>query len=514
MKTPDTSPAAGLSARSMQAVPWILASKILLFFAYFGISILLVRGLGKEQYGVFALCKNFADILVTLCGLGMNAAILRFVPELVVNRNKAGLVRLLWKSAALQFALTVAAVVVMTPMTPLFDRWFDAQFGPLILLTAISVGFILAKSWYNDVLTSLFLGKWVAVLSFVQGITWAVLLSWLVWAAGATVFSVIVVELVSITIAGALALIVFVRHLRGLRWKSPLQGIGRSRVLEMGLATTGGNLGRLLMMKYSETFFLGFYFGPAVVAVYDLGLSSTMLVITFIPMALQTIFSSGIAEAYVKDNTCLPGLVSSLYKVLILLSLPVAAFGVFFAPSAVVLFYGESMRAAGPVASAFCILHLLPLIAIPMSMAIGALEKVKEFLPLLYIRVAVNLALDWLLIPRFGINGALAAVALTFILTFPLRLRYVRSLLGGFHFPAGFFLRFALACPLVAAGVWWLVPAANIPLLFAAAAVYFLIIFALMRLTPLITHHDLAEFRKMNFPKLNRFLDLLTGKPA
>jgi O-antigen/teichoic acid export membrane protein len=97
MNSPAPSPAAGLSARSMQAVPWILFSKILLFFAYFGISILLVRGLGKEQYGVFALCKNFADILVTLCGLGMNAAILRFVPELVVNRNKAGLVRLLWK---------------------------------------------------------------------------------------------------------------------------------------------------------------------------------------------------------------------------------------------------------------------------------------------------------------------------------------------------------------------------------------------------------------------------------
>lgn len=514
MSTSPSAPGAQFSARSMQAVPWILFSKVLLFFAYFGISVLLVRGLGKEEYGVFALCKNFADVLVTLCGLGMNAAILRFVPELVVNRNKAGLIRLLWKSAALQLALTVVAVSVMTPMTPLFDRWFDTSFGPLILLTAVSVGFILAKSWYNDVLTSLFLGKWVAILSFVQGISWAIFLSWLVWASGASVFSVVVVELISITIAGILALVVLVRHLRGLRWKSPLQGIGRSRVLEMGLATTGGNFGRLLMMKYSETFFLGFHFGPSVVAVYDLGLTSTMLVITFIPMALQTIFSSGLAEAYVKDKTCLPRLVASLYKVLILLSLPVAAFGVFFAPTAVVLFYGEEMRAAGPVASAFCVLHLLPLIAIPMSMAIGALEKVREFLPLLYIRVAVNLVLDWILIARFGIPGALAAVALTFILTFPLRLRWVRSLLGGFHFPAGFFLRFAVVCPLTAALVWWFLPAGNIPLLFAAAGGYFIIILALMRFTPLITHHDLVEFRQMDLPKLNRLLDLLTGKPA
>ncbi len=502
----------------MQAVPWILASKILLFFAYFGISVLIVRGLGKEQYGVFALCKNFADVLVMLCGLGMNAAILRFVPELVVNRNKAGLIRILWKSAALQLVLTIAAIAIMSPMTPLFDKWFNTSFGPLILLTAVSVGFILAKSWYNDVLTSLFLGKWVALTSFIQGVSWAIFLGWLVWAGGATVFSVIVVELVSIVLSGALAVFVLLRYIKSLRWKSPLQGIGRTRVLEMGLATLGASIGRTLMMKYSETFFLGVYFGPAAVALYDLGLSSTMLVITFIPMALQTIFASGFAEAYVKDKTCLPRLVASLYKVIVLFSIPVAAFGLFFAPSAVVLFYGKEMAGAGWIASSFCVIHLLPLIAIPLSMAVAAVEKVKEFLPLLYIRVAVNLVLDWLLIPQHspipGIPGAIAAVVLTFVLTFPLRLRWIRSLLGGFHFPVAFFIRFSVVCPLTAALIWWLFPHSNVLLLFAAAGIYFVIFFLLLRFTPLLGHDDVNEFRKMDFPKLNRILDFLTGKPA
>ncbi len=514
MSHPTEKPEVHFSQRSMQAVPWILFSKVLLFFAYFGISVLIVRGLGKEQYGVFALCKNFADVLVMLCGLGMNAAILRFVPELVVNRNRAGLVRILWKSAALQAVLSVAAIVVMTPMTPLFDRWFNTTFGPLILLTAISVGFILAKSWYNDVLTSLFLGKWVALASFVQGVSWAILLGWLVWSGGATVFTVIVVELASIALSGAIAVFILLRHLKNLRWKSPLHGIGRKRVMEMGLATLGASIGRTLMMKYSETFFLGVYFGPAAVALYDLGLSSTMLVITFIPMALQTIFSSGFAEAYVKDKTCLPRLVASLYKVIVLFSIPVAAFGLFFAPAAVVLFYGEKMAGAGWIASSFCVIHLLPLIAIPLSMAVAAVEKVKEFLPLLYIRVAVNLVLDWLLIPRFEIPGAIAAVVLTFVLTFPLRLRWIRSLLGGFHFPLWFFTKFSLVCPLIAGLIWWLFPHHNVLLLFAASGIYFAIFFLLLRFTPLLGQADVAEFRDMGFSKLNRILDFLTGKPA
>jgi len=502
------------SRASIGAVPWILGSKVVLFFAYFGISILIVRGLGKEEYGVFALCKNIVDVAVILCGLGMNSAILRFVPELVVKQNRAGLIRILWKSAALQFVASAVSVAVLTPMTPLFDRWFGVSFGPLIFLSALSVGFLLAKSWYNDVLTSLFYGKWVAMLSLLQGLLWAGLLGWLVGRGGADVFSILLVEILSIGVAGILAATILIRQVRSLKWKSPPQGIGQGRVWNLGLAVWGGSIGRAFMMKYTETFFLGFYFGPSVVALYDLGYSSTMLVITFIPMALQTIFSSGLSEAYVKDPDCLPLLVGALYKILILLSVPVAAFGVFYAPRAVVLFYGQDMAGAGWVAAVFCGVHLLPMIAIPFSMAIGAKEKVKEFLPLLYLRVGVNLVLDWVLIPRFAIAGALAAVILTFVLTFPFRLRLIRSVLGGFHFPRAFFLKFLIVCPLVAGAVHLLLPGATIPGLLGAAAVYFSVFFLLLRFARLLQHRDVEELRQLQFAKLNLLLNLLVGKKA
>jgi O-antigen/teichoic acid export membrane protein len=500
------------SPESMGAVPWILASKCILFFAYFLISVLIVRALGKVEYGIFAILKNIADLLMIVCGLGMNAVLLRFVPELVVNKNRAGLIRLLWKTLTVQLLFVVLAIALFTPLTGYFERWFDVSFGPLIALMCVSVGFVLFKSWYNDVLTSLFLGRWVALISFVQGISWALLLGWVVWRGGASIFTIFVVEMVSIALSGVMAIIILSRSVKAMRWRSPPQGIGRRRVLNMGLAVWGGSIGRAFMMKYTETFFLGIYFGPAAVAIYDLGYSSTMLVITFIPMALQTLFASGVAQAYVKDPDCLPRMVSNLYKVLILLAVPVAAFGVFFSPAAVVLFYGEEMRDAGWIASSFCAIHLLPLIAIPLSMAIGAKEKVKEFLPLLYFRVVVNIALDWLLIPTYGISGALAAVVLTFLLTFPLRLRLIRSILGGFHFPLQFLLRFLFASGGTAALVYTLLYEESFLGLFLAAGFYGLILLLLLRFTPLLAKEDLAELRALDFNKLNRLLDLLVGK--
>lgn len=511
MSNPSPSGKVFFSRQSVGAVPWIVASKVVLFFAYFGISILIVRALGKENYGIFALCKNIVDVAVILCGLGMNTVLLRFIPELVVKQNRAGLVRLLWKSAAVQLGLALAAVAILTPMTPLLSKWFDAPFGPLIFVSAVSVAFLLAKSWYNDVLTSLFMGKWVAAISFVQGVLWAALLGWVVWRGGGTILAVLVVEMISIGVSTIFAVAVLLKTLRSFRWKSPLMGIGKKRVLNLGLATWGGSIGRAFMMKYSETFFLGFYFGPAAVAIYDLGYSSTMLVITFIPMALQTLFASGLAEAFVRDESCLPDLVHALYKVLILLSVPVAAFGIFFAPHAVVLFYGQEMARAGWVASSFCAIHLLPLIAIPLSMAIGAKEKVKEFLPLLYFRVGVNILLDWLLIPRFEIAGALAAVVLTFVLTFPFRLKLIRSILGGFHFPMAFFIRFCVVCPLVAGVLWLVFREVSMLSLLAAAGIYFAFFFLLLRFARLLRHDDVRELRDLNFKKLNLLLNLMLG---
>jgi O-antigen/teichoic acid export membrane protein len=513
MSSPETEPSRSLLSReSVGAVPWILGSKLILFFAYFLISVLIVRSLGKELYGVFAILKNLADLIMIVCGLGMNAVLLRFIPELVVHKNRAGLIRLMWKTLVVQIILVTLVTAIMTPMTSIIGGWFGVEFGPLILLMGISVGFVLFKSWYNDILTGLFLGKWVAIISFVQGVSWAILLGWLAWKGGADVFTIFLVEMISIGISGVMALFILRRTIKDMNWRSPPQGIGQKRVLNMGLAVWGGSIGRAFMMKYTETFFLGLYFGPAAVAVYDLGYGSTLLVITFIPMALQTIFASGVSEAYVRDPDCLPRLVENLYKFLILLAVPVAAFGFFFAPTAVVVFYGEEMREAGWIASSFCAIHLLPLIAIPLSMAIGAKEKVKEFLPLLYFRVAVNIGLDWLLIPQFGIPGALAAVVLTFALTFPLRLRLIRSVLGGFHFPLRFLLRFLIVTSVTAGFIRWAIPGESILALLLGSGIYGVAFLIMLRFARLLRPEDVREFRALDFKKLNKFLDLLVGK--
>jgi len=249
------------------------------------------------------------------------------------------------------------------------------------------------------------------------------------------------------------------RHVRGLAWKKNLPyGIGKRRTLKFSGTAMLSAILRMAMFKYSEIFFLAFAAGTTVAGVYDLGYSLPFTVVTFIPLALLSLFTAAFAEAYVKDRNCLGRLISSYYKLLIMVSLPVAVPGAFFSPAAYHIIYKGEMDEAGLIASAFCIVLLLPLISIPLSTALKAKEKAHNMLPMMMFQIAVNLFLDWLLIVNLhlGLWGGVGAVAGTFFLTIVPRLMVARRLIGGIYFPGRFFLRIVSALVLEAAAFFWI----------------------------------------------------------
>ena len=169
------------------------------------------------------------------------------------------------------------------------------------------------------------------------------------------------------------------------------------------------------------------------------------------------------------------------------------------------------MAPAGPIAAVFCVLHVLPLISTPLSMAITVKEQVVRMLPYMLLQVGLNLLLDWALIPVFGVAGAIGAVAGTFFLTIPLRLRAVRSILGGIHFPTSFFLRNLLAAVALAAVMSPLAPRLNLAALAALGSAYLLLFVVMIRVLRLIRPADVADLRALGISRVNRALDRLVG---
>ena len=506
----NSQPKPGVSQEAVAGAPWLVFSKLFLFFVYFGISVLMVRSLGKEAYGVYSICRNLVEYGLVFAALGLNAALIRFIPELVVNQNKAGMVRLIGKSAILQLAGCGLVTLLLLLLQQQLEGWFNTDLGNLLPLCGLLLLALVAKDFTNDSLTSLFRSREVAFFSILQGTLWLGFVGWAAWSE-AGIGSMLGAQAGATLIASGMATWFLVHYLRRLNWRSPTQGIGRSRAMKLALATWGNHLARALMLKYTEVFFVGAFVGTAAAGIYDLGYTIPFLVITFIPMAVQTLMAASVYEAYTRHPEQLPQLISSIYKFLILLAVPLAAFGLFFAPRGIVLIYGEEMRDAGPVAAAFCVLHVLPLISIPLSMAIQAKEKLHNMLPLMLLQVAVNILLDILLIPRFGIPGAISAVFLTFALTIPLRLWMVKRLVGGIYFPFFSLVRIVIPCTLLAGLLYRWLPQPDLPVLIALSLLYLILVAAGVRFGLLVAESDKSRFRSLITGKARKIFLILLG---
>jgi O-antigen/teichoic acid export membrane protein len=513
------------SREAISGVPWTLTGKLVLFFIYFGISIITVNALGKEKFGIYSLVLNISTYMLVICGLGMSAALMRYMPELAAKKNRRGLLHLLWKSVALQICAVIGVSAVLLFFTDELQRLFNAEhidrFPFYLKLACGLTALLLLKEFVGTAFTSIFKTRTVAILSITNGIVWVVMLAiWLAyWAEVGIVFAA---QMASIALIYGVGLAVLFLYIHKLPWPSKEFGIGKKRALAFSGTAMLSALLRMVMFKYSEIFFLAAVGGTTLAGIYDLGYSLPYTVITFIPLALLPLFTSAFAEAYVKDSGCLGRLISSYYKVLMLASLPVAVLGTYFAPQAYRIIYRGEMDEAGYLASAFCMVLILPLVSMPLSAAIKAKEKVLNMIPMLILQIIVNLFLDWLLIVhwRMGLWGGIMAVVGTFVLTIPIRLWVVHSILGGIYFPLYFCLRILLALGATGYAFHWMSEQVglfgrfenqmvNILLLFAVGGLYLLIFILMIRYLRLVRQEDVEDFHALEIDKLNRVLRFL-----
>ncbi len=514
------------SREAVSGIPWMIVGKVMLFFIYFGVSIVIVNGLGKERFGVYSVFVNISAYMLILCGLGLGSALMRYVPELASRKNKPALMHLLWKSATMQLiavmGLSMIVVSCCKPLQRLFKAEHIEHFSFYLKLACGLTGLLLLKDFVGTVFTSIFKTRIVAILSVIQGLIWFVLLYlWLdVRPEIGTAFTVQMIAVGVVYCIGAIALTQYVRNLP---WESTNEfGIGRKRALSFSGTVMLSSILRMGMLKFSEVFFLAAVGGTTLAGIYDLGYTLPYTIITFIPLALMPLFTAAFAEAYVRDNDCLGLLISSYYKVLIMVSLPISILGACFAPDTYRIIYNGEMNEAGCIASAFCLVLTLSLISMPLSAGIKAKEKVLNMVPMLVLQIVVNLILDYLLIVyyRLGVWGGIFAVLGTFILTIPFRLWVVRGILGGVYFPGKFFLRILSTLALLGLLFHWLAERWNIfsysdnqwidvALLFMIAGLYFGIFLLSIRYLRLVREEDIEDFHALDIPKLSKLLRFL-----
>lgn len=501
------------SKKSLTSIPWLIGGKTVTFFIYFAISIVIVRGLTVSEYGTYSLLMSIGEYVNLFAALGLNFAILRFVPELVSQKNISGLRRLLVQSSLAQLASFVVCIGMLYLFRDVIAATLHINFSHYVAFLSIIMLMFLCKEFLNNSLTALYRTKLLSFLTIAQACVFLFILLAIAGSDKISIETVILSYSFSIFVVTVVSIFYLIRLCRvPEEEKKSRQEIGWKRVLLIALPIMGGNVFNRLMEQYSEIFFLGYFTSTTIVAYYSLGLFLPNIVITFIPLTIYSLLVSAVSEAYTKNKESLPQLIYGVYEILIFICVPISAFGVLFCAKIIYWVYGAKMLSAAPVAGFFFLFKLFPLFWFPLSVAIIAKEKVHRVLWFEFLPLIVNLPLDYFLIKYYGMLGAVLSVVIAFSMTFPLKVHYVKKVVGGIYFPYSFFSRILLAAFGTAAlhyFVFWFVHSWG--LLFVSLS-YGCVFLAVLKIFRLIHSKDVDKYKQAEWPAFTRVLDYLVSK--
>lgn len=414
------------SQSAFKSVPWVFVNKIINTLVHIVLSLLIVRGLGPIKFGQYTILHHAASYLLIFASLGLNSALLRYVSVWKDKKELSSsgiLLQLLSVQLLICMVFGAAFYYLGSHFQSLFSLPINGYWLPLLLLLIAYV----VKEWAHNLLTAFYVVRWVALSNAIYGASVSIALITLMVNQLLTVKAVLICISMGLLIALAIAVFQVLGKEDNFSWRSLVNASPEySSLLKLSLPLMGNGAMTKVLQQYSEVFFLGALIAPAAAGYYALAYETTFMMIGIIPLSMHTLMMSAVSESYSKDPSCLPHTVCAVFRFLILICLPLTATTFFFFPEIVYLVYGTSMNPAATIGPWIALMHLFGLFSVPLSLGIFAKQDVHKTVFFQLCLVALNIALDALLIAHWELVGACLAFVLTFVLTLPWRIQIVK----------------------------------------------------------------------------------------
>ncbi len=407
---------AGNVRRVTSAVFWNFFGKTFLLAVRFAESVILVRLLGREEYGLYGSLINLEAIAVLVISLGLESTAGRFVPQFLAEGDTGkirSLLRMIFRVRAL---LLIPAGALLILGGGYLSATFFHGLLPAGLLNAVFVLVVIVSfhSIFRSFLDTLFHVRYISVVdAATQGAYLALTIALLLSGAGlGGVFLALILA------QGTAALLLWSRFGRALRDLPPAgtgkSAVGKDRVIGYGWSLYLFGILLYVLGKGLDVLLLGTLLGDLVqVAWYMMAFNLAYYSLSVMDIAVSANFIvSLIVDASTAGNRgLLRKIFTGLFEFIYVYALPVAAGGLLLAPAIVRLVYGEQNAGA-----------VLPMIVFIAAMTVGKLSSITSYFLVVLDREktlvrarllfgASNLALALYLIPPYGALGAAVATS-------------------------------------------------------------------------------------------------------
>jgi O-antigen/teichoic acid export membrane protein len=426
---------------------WGLAGTLAFKLVSFAYAIYIARAFSQENVGLFYLSLSVIALVGFWRNLGLPSSLQRYVPYFEAKKQEGKAISLLKISFAANALLGVLLFAIIFILAdPIGAIYQSAGLSEGLRLLAAYVLFENLYSVSSGYLQGRRDIKSCQFLSNVQNVVKLALTVALFTIYGATLFTLSAAYILAYAAVFLLSIPLLLRRL-------PPPSTGEAiatkeilhEILPFGITLTIVQTFWVLISS-TDRALLGYFGTPAnsveVVAVYSIA-SQLALTIMVFPSAVGSIFLPVISRLAGKgEHGTMLSVIQTSQRWILFVTIPIALATMAFAGEMLSVFYGSSYRAGANAMSIFILGLLFSTIAYPISLALAGMRLVRLELYVAIACALANVALNVLLIPHFGMEGASAASAAAFLLSAWMFERYGRQYLS-YRTPSGIYKLFA-----------------------------------------------------------------------
>ncbi|MDH3199079.1 MAG: oligosaccharide flippase family protein [Candidatus Krumholzibacteria bacterium] len=492
------------------AMAWSVLARAGRFALGIASSIIVVRSLGEHDYGVLSVVRTVLMFAVVVAGAGLGQAVLKFLPALRVDRAGGEARALLRGVTGAHVAVWALVAATCYAGRGAFESVFAMEGLGVLVAAAVALAlFEILFTLFAQVLNASFDTRRLAFASLASHVVYIALLAVLL-PRGHGVMGVIFALAAGNLVACAMVA-PRLRRATSVGDGRAREGVGAGRLARYAVPFAAIGVLNIVVWRQSETVLLAHYRSAAETGYFDLAYRLPQTILEFVPGTVWPIVMAGVSEWYARSRESLGTAIDRYYRMLFMLCAPICATGAVLGGRAIVVLFGESMAPAAVPAQIFFAVFTVSFLTTPLSMALYVMEKTHVNL-LVYLGLALaNVGLDLLLIPRYGVAGAVAPVAIVIAVS-PFVYHAVLSRhMGGVRIP----FRFIGKCFMASSPVVLLIPALRFVDGAAALAVALVVALVLVLLgfkwTRVIGDAERGLLRSVPVPGAARILKFLSS---
>ena len=427
---------------------WGLVGTFAFKIVSFAYAIYVARAFSQENVGLFYLSLSVISLIGFWRDLGLPAALQRYVPFFEAKKQGAKIISLLKISfaanALLGLLLFAIIFIIANPIGSIYQNEGLADGLRMLAAYVLFENLFKVSSSYlqgrGDIKTCQFLSNIQNVVKLVLTVVFFTLF-------GATLFTLSAAFIFAYAAVFLLSIPMMLRSVSGV----PSSGKAISsqevlrEILPFGITLTIVQTFWILISA-TDRALLGYFGNPATsvetVAIYSIA-SQLALTIMVFPGAVGSIFLPVISRLAGKEEYgAMLRVIQTSQRWILFVTIPIALATMAFAGEMLSVFYGNSYRSGANAMSIFILGLLFSTIAYPISLALAGMRLVRLELYVAIVCAVANVALNIILIPYFGMEGASVASAAAFLLSAWMFERYGRQYLS-YRTPSGIYKLFA-----------------------------------------------------------------------